>query len=93
MSCNENFGLSGAVAGLELLRESSAGILPAVASPLALAGGRDARRTAAGTAALARALLTPKGSKAKPNECLAAFLSAGWQFLIAAVCAKSRSES
>ncbi|PYX19793.1 MAG: hypothetical protein DMG82_24270 [Acidobacteria bacterium] len=51
MSCNENFGLSGAVAGLELLRESSAGILPAVASA-SRASGRDARRTAAGTAAL-----------------------------------------
>jgi len=52
MSCKQNFGLSGAVAGLELLRESSAGILPAVASAAHVAGGRDARRTAAGTAAL-----------------------------------------
>ena len=36
MSCNENFGLSGAVAGLELLRESSAGILPAIDGPILL---------------------------------------------------------
>ena len=42
MSCNENFGLSGAVAGLELLRESSAGILPAVASA-SRASGRARR--------------------------------------------------
>ena len=59
MSCNENFGYSGAVAGLELLRESSAGILPAVAGLelLRFAGGREGTTIP----------VTRKGSKRREN--------------------------